>query len=226
MTTASSAISSCVCEKYTDLDALERYDRAPPAKEERMPIYTRRGDHGDTSLADGTRISKTAARVEAYGTVDEANSAVGFARAAVTDSEFDEVLCFIQQRLFNCSSSLATPAESRTATTPAIEAADIAFLETTIDRFMGVAGPLTHFVIEGGCESACRLHLARAITRRAERRIVALAAETDVDEQVEAFVNRLSDVLFAGARYANHLAGITDELWDPHALRPERGSSY
>jgi len=186
-----------------------------------MPIYTRRGDHGDTSLADGTRVSKTSARVEAYGTVDEANSAVGFARAAVTDDELDEVLHFVQQRLFNCSSSLATPAESRSATTPVIVAADIEFLEAAIDRFMERSGPLTHFVIEGGCEPAGRLHLARAITRRAERRIVILAAETEVNEQVEAFVNRLSDVLFASARYANHLAGITDELWDPHAPRPE-----
>jgi len=191
------------------------------AKEAIMPIYTRRGDHGDTSLADSSRVSKTSARVEAYGTIDEANSAVGFARAAVTDAELDEVLHFIQQRLFNCSSSLATPAESRTPATPVIAAADIEFLESAIDRFMERSGPLTHFVIEGGCEPACRLHLARAITRRAERRIVTLAAETSVDEQVEAFVNRLSDTLFASARYANHLAGITDELWNPNAPRPE-----
>ncbi len=186
-----------------------------------MPIYTRRGDRGDTSLADGARISKTSIRVEAYGTVDEANSAVGFARAAVTDQELDDVLRFVQQRLFNCSSSLATPAESHTDTTPVIDAADIAFLESAIDSFMECSGPLTHFVIEGGCEPACRLHIARAITRRAERRLVALAAESDIDVQVEAFVNRLSDLLFACARYANHLAGITEEMWDPNAARPE-----
>lgn len=186
-----------------------------------MTIYTRRGDHGDTSLSDGTRVSKTSARVEAYGTVDEANSAVGFARAAVTDTELDEVLHFVQQRLFNCSSSLATPAESRTATTPVIVADDIEYLESVIDRFMDRSGPLTHFVIEGGCEPACRLHLARAVTRRAERRLGTLSTEAEVDEQVEAFVNRLSDVLFACARYANHIAGITDELWDPRAQRPE-----
>ncbi len=191
-------------------------------KEEPMPIYTRRGDHGDTSLADGTRVSKTSARVEAYGTIDEANSTVGLARAAVTDSELDEVLHFVQQRLFNCSSSLATPAENRTATTPTIDAADIEYLESSIDRFMERCGPLTHFVIEGGCEPACRLHLARAIARRAERRIVTLAAEVDVDKQVEAFVNRLSDLLFACARYANHIEGIIDELWDPDTRVPER----
>jgi len=186
-----------------------------------MPIYTRRGDHGDTSLADGQRVNKTSPRVEAYGTVDEANSAVGLARCAVTDPELDAVLHFVQQRLFNCSSSLAAPAESRKDTTPIVTADDIAFLETVIDRFMERSGPLTHFVIEGGCEAACRLHVARAVTRRAERRLVALAAEAEVDQQVEAFVNRLSDVLFACARYANQLAGISDELWDAHAPKPE-----
>lgn len=188
-----------------------------------MTIYTRRGDHGDTSLADGTRVSKTSARVEAYGTVDEANSAVGFARSVVTDPELDGVLHFIQQRLFNCSSSLATPAEGRRASTPIVTAGDVALLEAAIDRFMERSGPLTHFVIEAGCEAAARLHLARAVTRRAERRLVALAAQEPVDEQVEAFVNRLSDALFASARYANHLAGVTDELWDAHAPIPELG---
>ena len=186
-----------------------------------MTIYTRRGDHGDTSLADGQRVSKTSVRVDAYGTVDEANSAVGFARAAVTDAELDGVLHFIQQRLFNCSSSLATPTDSRKDTTPIITADDIALLESAIDRFMERSGPLTHFVIETGCEAAARLQLARAITRRAERRVVALSLEEPVDEQVEMFVNRLSDALFASARYANHLAGITDEQWDPHAPLPE-----
>lgn len=188
-----------------------------------MTIYTRRGDHGDTSLADGTRVSKTSARVEAYGAVDEANSAVGFARAAVTDSELDGVLHFIQQRLFNCSSSLATPAESRTDSTPIITAEDVALLESAIDRFTECTGPLTHFVIEAGCEAAARLQLARAVTRRAERRLVALAAQEPVDEQVSMFVNRLSDALFAAARYANHLAGVTDELWDSRAPLPSLG---
>jgi len=186
-----------------------------------MPIYTRRGDHGDTSLADGTRVSKTSARVEAYGTVDEANSAVGFARAAITDPELDAVLHFAQQRLFNCSSSLATPAESRKDTTPVVTESDIAYLESAIDTFMERSGPLTHFVLEAGCESATRLHLARAITRRAERRLVVLATEAEIDEQVEAFVNRLSDLLFASARYANQLAGISDELWNPTAPTPD-----
>ena len=186
-----------------------------------MPIYTRRGDHGDTSLADGQRVAKTSARVEAYGTVDETNSAVGFARAAVTDPELDAALHFIQQRLFNCSSSLATPVGSITPTTPSISAEDIVALETAVDVFTDHTPLLTHFVIEAGSEAGSRLQLARAITRRAERRIVALTAQEPVDEFVLTFVNRLSDTLFASARYANALAESADELWDPHAPRPE-----
>lgn len=186
-----------------------------------MPIYTSRGDHGDTSLADGQRVSKTSARVEAYGTIDEANCAVGFARAALTDRELDAVLSFVQQRLFNCGASLATPVESRSASTPVIEPSDVAFLEAAIDRFMERSGSLKGFVLDAGCDAACRLHVARAVTRRAERRIVALATESEVDAQVAAFVNRLSDLLFASARYANQLAGISDEPWKPDAPHPE-----
>ena len=185
-----------------------------------MTIYTRRGDEGNTSLADGARVSKASARVEAYGTVDEANSAVGFARAAVTDAALDDVLHFVQQRLFNCSSSMAMPAGHATANTPHIDVADVAFLEHAIDVFQERAGDLNHFVLEAGGEATTRLHVARAIMRRAERRVVALSAEEPVDEQVRAFVNRCSDLLFAAARYAATLEGATEEQWDQHAPRP------
>jgi cob(I)alamin adenosyltransferase len=190
-----------------------------------MPIYTRRGDHGETSLADGSRIRKDSARVEAYGAVDEANSAVGLARAAVTDPALSELLCFAQQRLFNCSAALAAPAGTSTPTTPRISHEDVAALEAAVDRFETVTGPPAGFVVEGGSEAASRLHTARAILRRAERRVVTLDAETPVDEQVLAFINRLSDALFAGARYANELVGHPDELWDPAAPLPAEGSA-
>lgn len=187
-----------------------------------MTIYTRRGDHGDTSLVGGDRVSKASARVEAYGTVDEANSAIGLARAAVTDPDIDAILHFAQQRLFNCSSSLATPAGSATPATPTLSNDDIVALEDAVDVFTDHTPPLTHFVIEAGSEAGSRLQFARAITRRAERRIVALAAQEPVDEMLLTFVNRLSDTLFASARYANSLAESSEELWDPHAPRPER----
>ena len=188
-----------------------------------MTIYTRRGDHGETSLVGGARVSKASLRVDAYGTVDETNSAIGLARAAIADAALDDTLHFVQQRLFNCSSSLATPLAARTASTPVVRPDDIAALERAIDRFQSRAGELDHFVIEGGSEAACRLHLARAIARRAERRLVALADEQpgEVDEQVQAFVNRLSDLLFAAARYANAIDGAAEEAWDSHATAPD-----
>ncbi|TLM97680.1 MAG: cob(I)yrinic acid a,c-diamide adenosyltransferase [Actinobacteria bacterium] len=189
-----------------------------------MTIYTRRGDEGTTSLADGSRAGKSGARVEAYGSVDEANSAIGFARAAVGDVLLGEVLGFVQHKLFNCSASLATPAASRTERTPVITAADVEALERAVDRFETHTGALTAFVLEGGGESGARLHMARAVVRRAERRVVALAGAEEVDPTVLAFLNRSSDVLFAAARYANALDDVADESWDPTAEPPTLGA--
>lgn len=185
-----------------------------------MGIYTRQGDAGKTSLADGRRVSKTSLRVEAYGTVDEAGSAIGLARATVCDPLLDQVLLFTQQRLLNCSSSLAMPSDSATAQTPVIDPEDVHSLERAIDRFTERSGAMTHFVIEGGCETACRLQLARAIMRRAERRVHALNAVESVAEQVLCFLNRCSDLLFAAARYANATQDCREERWDPAAERP------
>lgn len=185
-----------------------------------MSIYTRRGDAGETSLADGSRVAKDSSRVEAYGAVDELNSAVGFARAAVSDELLGGVLRFIQQRLFNCSSSLATPAAARGGSTPEVSADDVGLLERAVDRFEAVTGPLERFVLEAGGETCCRLHLARAVARRAERRIVTLAATEAVEPHVLAFVNRTSDALFAAARYASAVEGTPEESWDPAAPHP------
>lgn len=185
-----------------------------------MSIYTRRGDHGETSLADGTRVSKASARVEAYGAVDEANSAVGFARAAVDDKVLDSVLSFAQQKLFNCSCSLADPTADSNQRTPVVTVQDVGFLESAVDRFEQRTGPLECFVVEGGSEAAARLHVARTVCRRAERRMVTLTESEPVEELVLSFVNRLSDTLFAAARYANALAGTSDEPWDPTATPP------
>ncbi|HET6350724.1 MAG TPA: cob(I)yrinic acid a,c-diamide adenosyltransferase [Coriobacteriia bacterium] len=184
-----------------------------------MSIYTRSGDDGQTSLADGSRVSKSSLRVEAYGTVDEANSAIGFARAAGADELLDSVLGFAQQRLFNCASRLATP-NAESAGAVAVSAEDVAFLERAIDRFEKTSGPLAHFVVESGSELASRLHIARATVRRAERRVVNLADSEHVDAHVLAFVNRLADALFAAARYANAVAEVAEEAWDPKAEPP------
>ncbi len=183
-----------------------------------MSIYTRRGDEGQTSLVDGLRVSKSSPRVEAYGAIDEANSAIGHARSAGPDALLDSVLHFAQQRLLNCASVLATPtADSATGVT--VSADDVALLERAIDRFEETTGPLTHFVVESGSELATRLQVARAVVRGADRRVAGLAESEYVDAHVLAFVNRLSDTLFAAARYANTLASVAEEAWDPN-LRP------
>jgi cob(I)alamin adenosyltransferase len=186
-------------------------------------IYTRAGDRGETSIVGGTRVPKNSTRVEAYGTVDEANSCVGHARAALEvaapeDLRLDVMLDFVQHRLFDCSSLLATPRELRGSRTglPAISAEDISRLETWIDGLTEVVGEIDHFVLPGGCEEACRLHVARTVVRRAERRIHDLVSEApdEVDPQVLAFVNRLSDLLFTMAGYANDVYGAGDVFWD------------
>lgn len=185
-----------------------------------MSIYTRRGDSGETSLSDGSRVRKDAVRVDAYGAVDEANSFVGLARAEVSDALLEEVLRFTQQRLFNCSASLASPLDTAPAASPVISADDIAVLEQAVDRFDALTGALAGFVIEGGTKAAANLHAARAVVRRAERRCVTLDASEPVDTNVLGFLNRLSDMLFAAARYANALAAWPEESWDAHYPRP------
>ena len=186
-------------------------------------IYTRTGDTGETSLVGGLRVAKNSSRVEAYGTVDEANSCVGHARAALEvaapdELRLDAMLDFVQHRLSDCSSLLATPADVRAARTggPAIQAEDISQLESWIDELTSAAGEIDHFILPAGCEEACRLHIARAVVRRAERRVADLASEApgEVDPAVLTFINRLSDLLFTMARYANHLYGAGDVFWD------------
>lgn len=190
-----------------------------------MPLYTRTGDDGHTSLGDGTRVPKTSLRVEAYGTVDEACCAVGLARAAVSDPPLQSDLRFLQQRLMSCASVLASPAraalmDAATSHAPTITAADVAALEAAIDRWAELDGPWRGFVLPSGCEAAVRLHFARAVTRRAERRVDALAAAEPVPAHVSAFLNRASDLLFATARAANEIEDADEEPWDPAANTP------
>ena len=181
-----------------------------------MGIYTRRGDGGQTGLSDGSRTSKASTRVEAYGTVDEAAAAIGFAREAVTDAVLLAALLFAQQRLFNIASALANPSSDE----PAVSEADVAFLEAAIDHLSDANGAWRGFVLASGGEAAARLHLARTITRRAERRTDALASEAPVDAHSLAFLNRLSDLLFAAARATATSDGIAEDLWDRHTEPP------
>jgi cob(I)alamin adenosyltransferase len=175
-------------------------------------IYTRTGDKGETSLVDSSRVPKDARRVEAYGTVDEANSWVGVARACTNHPVLRQSLDFLQHRLFNCSSNLATP-QGCGFEPPRISEEDVAFLEQAIDHFESKTGPLTFFILPGGNQCSGYLHVARTTTRRAERRIVSLSADEPVDALVLKFVNRASDFLFAAARYSNYIRSREDVRW-------------
>jgi cob(I)alamin adenosyltransferase len=182
-------------------------------------LYTRGGDGGETSLLDGTRVPKDAERLEAYGTLDEACSIVGAARAHVEDGLLDGLLEFFQHRLYNCSSGLAAP-PGTSAHVPLPGRDDVNLLERAIDRFEESTGGLDAFVLPGGSVPAGLLHVARTVCRRAERRLVTLAATEPVDAGLVAFVNRGSDFLFAAARYANRLQGAADVHWDRHLPPP------
>jgi cob(I)alamin adenosyltransferase len=180
-----------------------------------MSIYTRRGDAGETSLANGSRVSKDSPRVEAYGALDEAGCAVGFARVVASDVRVAELLRFIQQRLMSCSAITARPMSDGPSERVVLRLEDVAALERVIDDLTDDAEPWTGFVLDAGSESAARLHLARCVTRRAERHLVGLSAHEPIDPIVLAFVNRASDAIYAAARAENTSAGCAEEPWDP-----------
>jgi len=178
-------------------------------------IYTRRGDDGTTSLADGSRIGKDDARIELLGTLDEANCLIGLARVNVVESDLDRVLEFLQQRLFNCSACLASAQPSPAM--PTVDADDVAALEAAIDRYSERVGGFAGFTLPGCDETAARLHVARAVMRRAERAAVRVAAREPVAPEVLAFINRASDLLYSAARL---VGGGNECAWRADAPRP------
>jgi len=179
-------------------------------------IYTRTGDDGTTGLVDGSRLPKHAARMEAIGAVDEANSAIGLAVCALVDTPHAAALTRIQNDLFDLGADLATPGDDFTPgeMTLRIVPAQVEWLETTMDALNEDLEPLRSFILPGGSEASARVHVARAGTRRAERAATALASEDAVNPAALAYVNRLSDYLFVLARAIN--AGADgDVLWVP-----------
>ena len=178
-------------------------------------IYTRKGDEGETSLGGGQRVPKDSARVAAYGTVDELNSAIGVALAHGLTPRLMEILPVIQNELFHLGSDLAFREEDKqTGDLPQIAARHVQALEELIDGLNEVVGPLKNFILPGGSSGAAQLHLARTICRRAERAVFTLAREEPIGEWVLPYLNRLSDVLFVMARYENKQQGISEPLWD------------
>jgi len=187
-------------------------------------IYTRGGDKGKTSLGDGTRIAKQSLRVEAFGTVDEANAAIGLARLQVSGEE-DAMLARIQNDLFDLGADLCTPEGGRrSAGALRVVAAQVKRLETEIDRMNAQLQPLTSFVLPGGSPAASYLHLARTVTRRAERLVCALATAERVNPEAIKYLNRLSDHLFVLGRRLND-NGARDVLWRPGLTRGDKKSA-
>ena len=187
-------------------------------------IYTRGGDKGKTSLGDGARVAKQSLRVEAYGTVDEANAAIGLARLHAAGDE-DAMLARIQNDLFDLGADLCTPEGGRRgAGALRIVVAQVKRLETEIDRMNAGLAPLTSFVLPGGSPAASYLHLARTVTRRAERLVCALAAAEPVNPEAIKYLNRLSDHLFVLGRRLND-NGAQDVLWRPGLTRDDKKSA-
>ena len=181
-------------------------------------IYTRGGDAGDTSLGDGTRVTKHALRVAAYGTVDEANAAIGIARLHA-NVESDEMLGRIQNDLFDLGADLCTPEGGRRAAGALrIVPAQTERLEREIDAMNATLTPLDSFVLPGGTAAAAHLHLARTVVRRAERLVSELGQAESVNPEALKYLNRLSDHLFVLGRRLND-SGARDVLWRPGANR-------
>ena len=183
-----------------------------------VKIYTRTGDAGDTALFGGSRVSKSDARVEAYGEVDELNACLGCARASLggdspTHAHVADALVRIQRDLFALGARLADPTDQISAcvTKAVLDDTDVGRLEELIDRLEADLPALAHFILAGGVEAGARLHLARAVCRRAERRMVAL--QPLLDPILVRYVNRLSDLLFVMARWVNHSASVSETEW-------------
>ena len=183
-------------------------------------IYTRGGDKGETSLGDGTRVFKDDLRVEAYGTVDEANGVVGLVRLHTGGlPDLDSMLSRIQNDLFDLGADLCVPGGShKDEGALRIVQSQIDRLEAEIDGMNAKLAPLTSFILPGGSPAAAHLHLGRTVVRRAERLLCALAREETVNPLAIAYLNRLSDHLFVAARHANR-DGAGDVLWVPGGSR-------
>jgi cob(I)alamin adenosyltransferase len=171
-------------------------------------VYTKSGDAGETSLVDGSRVSKADPRVAAYGDVDELNSLLGIARIGLADQQLNDALGKIQNELFIVGADLASPLEIQV---PRVGAEHIAEMEQLIDLLLEDLEPLREFILPGGTQLGATLHLARAVSRRAERSVVTLAAQSGINKHALIYLNRLSDLLFVMARVANKRHGAKEE---------------
>lgn len=178
-----------------------------------MKIYTKTGDGGQTSLFGGKRVAKDSLRIEAYGSVDELNSQLGAVRSLGPPAEIDSLLHRIQNDLFVLGADLATPLSRKPSRLQRIQQLHVAELETVIDEFEQSLKPLKAFILPGGSQVGALLHVARTVCRRAERLTVRLSRKEQIGKPPVVYLNRLSDLLFVLARYANKLSESEETMW-------------
>lgn len=180
-----------------------------------MKIYTKTGDKGHTSLVGGTRVSKTELRIEAYGTVDELNSYVGLVRDQAVNIDRKDILKEIQDRLFTIGSILASETDQTKKRIPDLHESDIELLEKEMDRMDESLEPMRFFILPGGHQSVSFGHLARTVCRRAERVVLRLAEESEINDLVIRYLNRLSDYLFVLCRMMIKELNVEEISWKP-----------
>ena len=179
-----------------------------------MKIYTKTGDKGTTSLVGGVRIDKSHTRIEAYGTLDELSSALGYLLSLLPDGVDVALLERVQHELFNIGTHLATDREQRPdAPVPPLDPSNVTQLEAAIDQMQAQLPPQAHFILPGGAPAAAWAHVCRTICRRAERRVVSLSHLAEVPSHALLYLNRLSDYLFVLARFINHNAELIEKTW-------------
>jgi cob(I)alamin adenosyltransferase len=187
-------------------------------------VYTRQGDQGMTALAGGQRVAKDSSRIDAYGTVDELNSFLGVARATMTESMAGDarlavlsaIILRVQHELFNLGSLLATLPADMHSKQARVTLAEVTQLETEMDGMNEELAPLRSFVLPGGSRLNAELHVCRTVCRRAERACVTLAREEAAPPEAVRYLNRLSDALFVWSRWASHVTGAAETLWEPN----------
>lgn len=181
-------------------------------------IYTKTGDDGTTGLFGGTRLPKDHIRIEAYGTVDELNSVIGWLISTIPDKHIDNLLLTIQSRLFTVGSNLASD-PAKEMITPDLLEDDVRLIEESIDKMQESLPPLKHFIMPGGSPSVSAAHLARTVCRRAERRCVSLSHSSGVEPVIILYLNRLSDFFFVLARWLGAREGVAEVKWLPRSKK-------
>jgi len=183
-----------------------------------LKIYTKTGDKGETGLFGGKRIQKSSVRINAYGTVDELNAVIGVALCYVENEKVKSTLRKLQNQLFVVGADLATPLEVESIrqrlTIPRVSQEDILGSENDIDFFDKQLEELRYFILPGGTKSAAQLHVARTVCRRAEREVVLLSQQEEINQNIVIFLNRISDLLFVLSRIENKTAEIPDQKWE------------